>query len=108
MNNTSTKDMVMQRVYKIHRVRALIHPIRFKVFLFCAGLVATTFSVSVPQVFENMFRRATVFGYFEYLGNAFIHTERFVQLACGLMLVAGVLYCRDMYFNMRNIVTRKF
>lgn len=95
MYKKSTKDMVMERVETIHYLRRNFHPFRFKMFVFCVGLVATTFSVSVPQVFENMFGRATFFGYFEYLGMAFLHTERFVQTALIVMMVAGFLYVKD-------------
>lgn len=96
MYTKSTKDMVMERVETIHYLRRKFNPFRFKMFLFCVGLIATTFSVSVPQVFENMFGRATFFGYFEYLGMAFLHTESFVQMALVVMAVAGFLYIKEM------------
>jgi hypothetical protein len=105
MHTTSTKDIVMRRVQRIHLIRKVVHPIRFKVFLFCSGLVATTFSVSVPQVFENMFGRATLLGYFEYLGKAFLHTELFVQVALMVMVIGGFLYMREFFVQSRERVS---
>lgn len=102
MYTKSTKDMVMQRVERVHRIRALVHPLRLKVFFFLTGLLGTAFSVSVPQVFENMFGRATFFGYFEYLGTAFIHTELFVQTTLLIMVIAGCLYLKDFLQDVRE------